>query len=87
MRFKERVYTFLESAGGGGMREEVLRQVAELLAGELDGASDDLDSLEGQVLQVMRRVGRATLQRKLEGKKRATRAAGSPADAAAKRGS
>ena len=69
------------------MREEVLRQVAELVAGELDGASDDLDSLEAQVLQTMRRVGRATLQRKLGGKKRATEAAGSSAHAAQERAS
>ena len=63
------------------MREEVLRQVAELLAGELEGASDDLDSLEGQVLEVMRRVGRATLQRKLDEKKGGTEGAGSCAHA------
>lgn len=72
---------------GVGMREEVLRQVAELLAGELDGAADDLDSLEGEVLQVMRRVGRATLQRKLEEKKGGTEAAESRADAGGRRGS
>jgi len=64
------------------MREEVLRQVAELLAGELDGASDDLDSLETQVVGVLRRVGRATLQRKLEEKKGGTQVAGSSAHAA-----
>lgn len=66
------------------MREEVLRQVGELLAGELDDVADDLDSLETQVVHVLRRVGRATLQRKLGSKKRATQAAGSSAHAAEK---
>jgi len=66
------------------MREEVLEQVAALLAGGLEGESDDLDSLESQVTQALRQAGQRALQRKLEGKKRATQAAASPAHAAEK---
>jgi len=60
------------------MKDEVLEQVAGLLAGELEGEADDLDSLENQLTEVLRRVGQQALQVKLEGKKGATQAAASP---------
>lgn len=69
------------------MRREVLEQVAELLAGELSGEADDLDSLEGQVVEGLRQVGQRALQVKLEGKKGATPAAAWPVRAAEKPGS
>ena len=61
------------------MRQEVLEQVAKLLAGELDGGSDDLDSLETRLIKDLHRVGQRALQVKLESKKRGTQAAESPA--------
>ena len=64
------------------MREELLQQVAALLAGGLEGEADDLDSMENQLTQALRQVGQQALQRKLESKKRATQAAASPAHAA-----
>ena len=64
------------------MKEEVLQQVAALLAGGFEGDADDLDSLEDQLIPALRRAGQLALQRKLEGKTRGTRAAGSPANAA-----
>jgi len=66
------------------MNEELLQQVAALLAGGFEGDADDLDSLENQLIPALRRAGQLALQRKLEGKKRGTRAAGSPANAAKK---
>ncbi len=57
------------------MKEEVLEQIASLLAGELDDSEDDLDSLEDQVLVAIRQIGQQALQAKLAGKKGATRAA------------
>ena len=59
------------------MREAILQQVAALLARGLEGEADDLDSLESQLTQALQQVGQRALQRKLEGKKRATQAAGS----------
>ena len=64
-----------------GMKQEVLEQISVLLAGELDDAKGDLDDLEGQVVQAIRKIGQKALQRKLEGKKRATQPAESPASA------
>jgi hypothetical protein len=64
------------------MRQEVLEQVAALLAGELGSEGDDLDSLEDQVTQAIRQIGQRALQVKLEGKKGGTQEAGSPAGAA-----
>jgi len=64
------------------MKEEVLRQVAALLAGGLKGETDDLDSLENQLIPALREVGRRALQQKLAGKQRATRVAASPANVA-----
>ena len=64
-----------------GMKREVLEQIYALLAGELDDTKGDLDDLEGQVIQAIRQIGQKTLQMKLEGKKRATQAAESPANA------
>lgn len=61
------------------MRQEVLEQVATLLAGELDGGSDDLDSLENRLTQDLRQVAQHALQVKLESKKRGTQVAASPA--------
>lgn len=52
------------------MRQEVLEQVAKLLAGELDDGPDDLDSLENRLIQDLRQVGQRALQVKLESKKR-----------------
>ena len=69
------------------MREDVLRQVSELLARELDGVGDDLDSLESGVIEMLRQVGQQTLQRKLAEKKRGTEGAGSSAPADEKPGS
>jgi hypothetical protein len=66
------------------MREELIQQVAALLAGGLEDEADDLDSLENQLIPALREVGRRALQQKLAGKKRATRAAASPADAGEK---
>jgi hypothetical protein len=63
------------------MREEVLEQMVELLASELAGEAEDLDDLENQVIQGLRHVGRGALQRKLEGKKGGTPAAGLPVNA------
>ena len=57
------------------MKQEVLEQIASLLAGELDDSEDDLDSLEDQVVVAIRQIGQRALQAKLEGKKGATRAA------------
>jgi len=57
------------------MKQEVLEQIAGLLAGELDDSEDDLDSLENQVLAAIRQIGQRALQAKLDGKKRATPAA------------
>jgi len=41
----------------------------ELITGGLEGEADDLDSLEGQLTEVLRQAGQRALQRKLEGKK------------------
>ena len=60
---------------GGSMKQEVLEQIAGLLAGELDDSEDDLDSLEDQVLVAIRQIGQQALQGTLEGKKGATPAA------------
>jgi len=70
-----------------GVREDVLREVAELLAGELEGTQEDLDSLETRVIQILRQVGQRTLQRKLADKKRGTQAAASSVPAAGRPGS
>jgi len=64
-----------------GMKQEVLEQISVLLAGELDDSEDDLDNLEGQVIQAIRQIGQQALQVKLEAKKRATQAAESVANA------
>ena len=57
------------------MKQEVLEQIAGLLAGELDDSEDDLDRLEDQVVAAIRQIGQQALQVKLEGKKGATPAA------------
>lgn len=69
------------------MRQDVLKEMAALLAKELDGGPNDLDDLEGQVLQAMHQVGQDALQQTLAGKKGATSAAGSLAGADPKPGS
>jgi hypothetical protein len=58
------------------MREEILEQVAALLADGL-GDEDNLDALECRLTRDLRKVGQRALQRKLEGKKGATKAAAS----------
>ena len=47
------------------MKQEVLEQIASLLAGEVDDSEDDLDSLEDQVLGAVRQIGQQALQGKL----------------------
>ena len=64
------------------MRQEVLEQMAKLLAGELDGGADDLDSLENRLIPDLRQIGQRALQVKLESKKGATHPAEYPANAA-----
>jgi hypothetical protein len=83
MRFRDRVL----GSGGDGMTEELLHQVAELLADGLEGEGDDLDSMENALIPMLREVGRRALQRRLEGKKRATQAAASSVHAAKTPGS
>lgn len=58
-----------------------LEQLALLLADELDEGPDDLDSMENRLVSILKDVGQRALQVKQEGKKGATRAAGSPAPA------
>ena len=69
-----------------GMDAKVLEEVAALLAGGL-GEEDDLDALERQLTRDLRQVGQRALQKKLEGKKGATKAAASTAPADRKLGS
>ena len=68
------------------MREDVLEQVAALLAEGL-GDEDNLDALECRLTRDLREVGQRALQRKLEGKKGATKAAASAVGAGGRPGS
>ncbi len=62
------------------MDAKVLEAVAALLADGLEG--DNLDALERQLTRDLRQLGQRALQKKLEGKKGATKAVTSPARAA-----
>ena len=69
-----------------GMDAEVLEKVAALLSDGLDDGSN-LDALERQLTRDVRQVSQRALQRTLEGKKGATKAAASTAGADRRLGS
>ena len=55
------------------MKRESMDAMVEWLAGECRDAGDDLDSLEGAVVERLRQLGQRTLEKLAEEKKGATK--------------
>jgi len=62
------------------MKREKMDLIVEWLASECKDAGEDLDSLEGAVVERLRQLGQRTLQRLVEEKKGAMREPDGPAD-------
>lgn len=62
------------------MKREKMDLIVEWLASECKDAGEDLDSLEGAVVDRLRQLGQRTLQRLVEEKKGAMREPDGPAN-------
>ena len=69
------------------MKRKSMDAMVEWLAGECRDSGDDLDSLEGAVVERLRELGQRTLEKLAEEKKGATKGLGVRADAGGGRGS